>query len=421
MSNYCKHLYDESTDGYIHLIKINRNKTVKIYNTTNSALKEVVEEFRGNTNVFVTPNTTYKPERGVNNIRQFRALYIDIDGIEDDQLYTSYKIFELADEGKIPKPTMIVDSGRGIHVYWRIKNAPYGALYTWQELEDMLYQNLKEYGADIKATDGSRVLRLPGTINPKNNEECRIIYQDDELEYSMYDLRDKYLKYKKQIGKSIKENNRIITNSFFNSYSLHITRAEDLETLCKLRNYNMKGYRNMVLHCYAYWLGIYERDIEVLAERVNVLNNKFIEPAKDSEVKAILRCVPKAIEKFLEYEQGIRAGQDKRVTKGMRDKGGYWYKNETLIERFDIIEAEQKHMKTIIGIRVKYDRNNVRRTPRNENGLTDKQQELEDMKVKIIKLKEEGLSNRAIAKQFGFSEFKVRNILKKYCDKKCSL
>lgn len=417
MSNYCKHLYDETTDGYIHLIKINENKTVKIYNTTNTAVKEVVEEFNGESNVFVTPNTTYKPERGVNNIRQFRALYIDIDGIEGDQLYVSYKIFELVELEKIPKPTMIVDSGRGLHVYWRIKNAPYGALYTWQELEDMLYQNLKEYGADIKATDGARVLRLPGTINSKNNQECRIIYQDDELEYSMYDLREKYLNYKKkkQIGKAIKENKKIVTNAFFNSYSLHIARAEDLETLCRLRNYNMKGYRNMALHCYAYWIGIYERDIEVLAKRVNELNNKFREPAKDSEVRAILRCVPKAIEKFLDYEQGIRSGQDKRVTKGMRDKGGYWYKNETLIERFDIIEAEQKHMKTIIGIRVKYDRKNKKRNEnrRNENGLTEKQQELQDVRCKILGLKEQGLSLRAIAKELNITLGKVQRELKK--------
>lgn len=28
-----------------------------------------------------------------------------------------------------------------------------------------------------------------------------------------------------------------------------------------------------------------------------------------------------------------RSGVTKKITKGMRDKGGYWYKNETLIER----------------------------------------------------------------------------------------
>ncbi|MGL5379741.1 hypothetical protein [Clostridium sp.] len=72
-------------------------------------------------------------------------------------------------------------------------------------------------------------------------------------------------------------------------------------------------------------------------------------------------------------------------------------------------------MKTIIGVRVKYDRNNKRRVEvrRNENGLTDKQQELQEFKIKVYELKEKGLSNRAIAKEFGCSEGKIRTVLQK--------
>lgn len=63
-------------------------------------------------------------------------------------------------------------------------------------------------------------------------------------------------------------------------------------------------------------------------------------------------------------------GERKRVSKGMRDKEGYWYKNETLIERLGITSKEQKHMKTISGTEEKYDRNNKRRRAkrRNEKG-----------------------------------------------------
>ena len=87
--------------------------------------------------------------------------------------------------------------------------------------------------------------------------------------------------------------------------------------------------------------------------------------------------MPKAIEKFLDYEQGLRTGEIKRVSKGMRDKGGYWYKNETLIERLDITLEEQKYMKSIVSTEVKYIRNNERRREarRNENGLTLREQQ----------------------------------------------
>ena len=42
-----------------------------------------------------------------------------------------------------------------------------------------------------------------------------------------------------------------------------------------------------------------------------------------------------------------------------------------------------------------------------------KQQELQDLKIKILALKEQNLSNRAIGRKLEISETKVRNILKK--------
>ena len=416
MQNYCRHLYDETTDGYIQIFSLENGKVGKVFNTENKALRDVVEDIEGQLDFFITPNTFYKPYRQVNNIRQFRALFMDLDTGEDDKQFAAYKVFELSEEGLIPKPTMIVDSGRGIHVYWRIKNAPYQALNTWQELQDLFYTKLKPLGADIRATDGARILRLPNTINSRNNVECRVMWQNNEAEYSMYDLREEYLheKYKKSIAKINKTDRKIVTNAFFNSYSLHITRAEDLETLVKLRNGNMNGNRNMALHCYAYWKGIYIRDIEKLTEIVEEFNNSFTKPLKDSEVRAVLRCIPKAIDKFLEYEQGIRCGLNKRVTKGMRDKGGYWYKNETLIERLDITEQEQRKLKTIIGTRVKYDRKNEKRNKarRNEEGLTPKQVELKELKIKVLELRDQGLSMQQIANKLNINKTKVVRLTK---------
>ena len=427
MKEFCDHLYDDSTDGYIQVLKLNDEKnkserTIKIYNTRHEGLKDIVEELHEQNDVFVAPNTMYIPKRRVENIRQFRSLFQDIDcknlGLEKAE--TVYLIWELYYEGKIPKPTMVTDSGRGVHLYWRIQNAPYGALNTWQELQDYIYYNLKHLGADRQATDSARVLRLPGTINSKNQVNCKVLYIDDDLEYSMYDLREQYLNYRPksyqlQMQDTKVVENKVVSNRFFNSYSLHMQRANDLQTLCRLRHFDMKGYRNMAIHCYAYWKGIYVRDQYELEKEVIELNNAFKEPLKDTEVKAVLRCIPKAIEKFIAYEQGLRSGEKKRVSKGMRDKEGYWYKNTTLIERLGITANEQKHMKTIIGTDEKYERNNERRRAerRNEAGLTKKQQDLQDLKIQVEKLKDEGLSLRAIAKELDVSLGKVQRVLKK--------
>ena len=412
VDEYCNHLFDTTTDGYIQVMKLDK-KEIKIYNTQNKELREVVEIVENEADVFVTPNTMYRKQRRVSNIRQFRALFQDLDihklGYNKEEVVWS--IYIMAYENKIPMPTMIVDSGRGLHIYWKIKNAPYGAIQTWQELQDYLYYQLKPLEADRKALDGARVLRLPNTLNSKENALCKVLVLNDDIEYSMYDLRETYLNYSvsKQLqfqeAKTVKKKTKVINNKFFNSYSLHMARVEDIETLCKLRNYNVKGYRNMIIHCYAYWKGIYIRNIEELENEVIELNNSFLDPMRETEIRAVLRCVPKAIEKFINYEQGIRNGEDKRVSKGMRDKEGYWYKNETLIERLDITPQEQRHMKTIIGTQEKYRRNNERRVQarRNENGLTKKQQEIQEIKNNILELKNNKCKNKDISVKLNIS------------------
>ena len=421
VAKYCNHLFDRTTDGYIQIMKI-ADKDIKIYNGKNEELREIVEIVKDDVDVYVTPNTMYKKQRRVANIRQFRALYQDLDihklGFEKAE--TVYMIYILAYENKIPMPSMIVDSGRGIHIYWKIKNAPYGALNTWQELQDYLYYQLKHLQADRNATDGARVLRLPNTLNSKENALCKVLVVNEDIEYSMYDLREQYLNYApKQLefqeSKTINKDSKVIHNKFFNSYSLHMERASDLETLCKLRGYNLEGFRNMIIHCYAYWKGIYVRDIAELEKEVIELNNSFTEPLKDTEIRAVLRCIPRAVDKFIGYEQGLRSGEIKRVSKGMRDKEGYWYKNETLIERLGITTLEQRHLKTIIGLEEKYRRKNEKRNNarRNENGLTKKQQELSDLKEIVLELKKDGLSIRKIAEKLGKSKGTIENILKK--------
>lgn len=417
-AEYINHLFDDTTDGYIQVAQLDNNKKFKICRYVGkNHIAEIIEEFLGENDTYITPNTMYKYERKVSNIRQFRALYIDLD-IDKNDVYskseTRFFINQMVNDEIIPNPSMLVDSGRGLHVYWKIKDAPYQALNTWQELEDFLYYKLKPYGADKKATDGARILRLPGTINSKTNTECKVIWNYDDVIYSMYDLREKYLNYKPKISQDKKGTHRNNIVNLFNSYTLHIGRISDIETLCKLRDYNVKGYRNMIIHCYAYWKGIYIRDLERLEVEVKALNDLFKEPLKESEVKAILRCVPKAIDKFISYEQGLRCGERKRVSKGMRDKEGYWYKNETLIDRLDITPTEQRELNTIIGKEEKYRRNNKRRcnNRRNEEGLTQREQQKKDLINKIKSLKLQGMKQREIAENLNISKGTVSKYLK---------
>lgn len=415
--HYVEHLYSTEIEGYIQIIQLKNKKIVDIKNYRGMTIVDALEEYTGKKDTFISVNTTFNGRRLASNTRQFRALYIDLDHKEYSFNDLIYRTWDLVNEGKIPEPTMVVASGRGAHIYWRIEHAPYQAIATWQELEDYLCYQLKDLGADKKAVDAARVLRLPDTINSRNNAECKVMIINDNITYSMYKLREKYLKWKPKVFKEVKvkdNKKEFKVLQFFTSYTLHIARAEDIVTLCECRDYRVIGYRNKILHCYAYWIGVTTREKDSLADAVNELNNKFTEPLKQSEVDAILRCVPKAIDKFLTYEQGLRASEVKRVSKGMRDKGGYWYKNETIIEMLDITLEEQRQLKTIIGTQVKYERNNERRKAdrRNKVGLTSKQQELANLRVEILELREQGLTMQVIADKLKINKTKVIRLSK---------
>lgn len=414
IESYAEHIYQKDAEGYINVLQLKDGQTYNVFNTKVDKVVTVVKRLEGEKDTYITPNTFFIPVRKADNIRHFRALFIDID--LEDRIYSKNEVvgkaYIMADEGLIPRPTMAVDSGRGIHLYWRIRHAPVQAWHTWQELQDHLYHNLKHLGADRKATDAARHLRLPDTINSKNNKACKVLYVENTI-YSMYELREQYLNYRPKIytKKAKRATKRPVR--LFNSYTLHMARASDIETICKLRNYDVKGYRNKLLHCYAYWRGIYIRDREALSNKVYELNSKFIEPHSQGEVDTMIRSVDRAIDRFIDYEQGIRSGEDKRISKKMRERGGYWYKNDTLIEMLDITEDEQRHLKTIIGTQEKYRRNNERRRQarRNEAGLTSREQQKQDTIKAVKELREQGLTQTKIAKELGITQGRVSQIL----------
>ena len=62
----------------------------------------------------------------------------------------------------------------------------------------------------------------------------------------------------------------------------------------------------------------------------------------------------------------------------MRERGGYWYKNDTLIEMLDITQEEQRHLKNDyrdLKKRIKGKTKQRYKSRRNENGLTEREQQ----------------------------------------------
>jgi hypothetical protein len=101
--------------------------------------------------------------RMVRLLRSLRAVYVDLDNCP-----TIEEALARCDDAVLPAPSYAVESGRGVHLYWLIDAAPAQALPVWQAIQTKLIAAL---AADRACADCTRVLRLVGTKNSRNDAD----------------------------------------------------------------------------------------------------------------------------------------------------------------------------------------------------------------------------------------------------------
>lgn len=143
-----------------------------------------------------------KTGRVQSNVKEQKALWLDIDCGYDKKKnrWKEYQTKDLAvialknfcDATKLPKPT-IVDSGRGIHVYWTFTEPVDKAV--WKPVAEGLKFLCVKHGfkSDPACTaDISRILRVPGTYNYKDiTEPNEVKLVTLGVSHSFSDLADK--------------------------------------------------------------------------------------------------------------------------------------------------------------------------------------------------------------------------------------
>lgn len=121
-----------------------------------------------------------------------RALWLDLDG-KDFEGGTDQAVRELGTFVKatgLPRPSIYVSSGRGVHVYWALdRDVP---VAEWKPVAQALKAKCEELGfaADPSSTsDAARVLRAPGSLNRKGERPlpCNVI-TDTGATYRLEDL-----------------------------------------------------------------------------------------------------------------------------------------------------------------------------------------------------------------------------------------
>jgi Domain of unknown function (DUF927) len=116
-----------------------------------------------------------RPSRTRDNVQLVQSFWIDIDckGADANQYDTKAEgllaLSALVDKGDVPRPSIVVDSGNGLHVYWCLSEPL--TIDEWQPYANGFRNRLVEFGLKIDAgitIDGARVLRPIGADNNKD-------------------------------------------------------------------------------------------------------------------------------------------------------------------------------------------------------------------------------------------------------------
>ena len=251
-----KMLHSKS-DKFITVATIDKNKRYNQWHYSIGELERNLERLVSlNLNTYISPNEFYFPKRSAENIRRLNALYIDIDladeeyDITDDEINIAIDI--LRDNyfnDIIPEPTMLVKTGRGLHLYWKIEDLPSQGLPFWKLIQDKIIERMNIFKDDFRlfkidtvVSDCTRVLRLTDTVNLKNNAMCKLEYLYEDNIYRLDNLVEEYFTELKIIDKQKKEKVKIKSKedrtiiAMYNLYSLHYARLNDIVKLQQIRN-----------------------------------------------------------------------------------------------------------------------------------------------------------------------------------------
>lgn len=171
------------TDDHAHTVRVHwqtfddrADKTLKPwgkfagFNEISGRLKSANDAGAG---IYVTVNETDGEGRKISNIVGIRAFWADLDGVE------------VALDSLPLKPSMVVQSKNGKHLYW----LSYGDC-TFEQHRKMQARIAAALGSDPSVIDPSRVLRVPGFFHNKTEPfMVSLVSVDPDRRYWFNEMR----------------------------------------------------------------------------------------------------------------------------------------------------------------------------------------------------------------------------------------
>ena len=403
--------HHKDADGWITVAKKDiKSGFFRQYHYRPEELADTLSEWMGE-NVYFSQNTFYCPRRAIETIRQLRSLYVDLDvynkGLEPEWVLGKLELEYFRQE--IPEPNMVIFSGRGLVLIWNIEPVPYKAIPLWRSMEMYLIDKLKEFGADSKASDPTRIFRIAGSINSKSGTMVKAEYRHS-YRYVLRDLQADYLPELTPSASKPKPGRKKKVVHLYNVYTLHIQRARDISKLVELRNGDVGKCREYICFLYRYFTCCFTDDPAGALEATLELNAQFRYPLAQKEVESATKSAEKAW-----AAKSNKAANEAAIAKGYPG-AGYNIKNKDLIQWLHITDQEQEQMSTIIGTKEK---NRRRREERRRNGMVSREEYLQQQKqqtmskLEIIRSymeEDPKISIRKLAEKTGMSKSAIQRL-----------
>jgi hypothetical protein len=124
----------------------------------------------------------------------FKSLFLDIDVGEGKGYQTSTEARGALDDflakARLPRPSMIVNSGGGLHVYWTFHKAI--PVSEWRPLAEALKDAIMKHGLPLDIgviADAARVLRPPETFNTKDGGRRPVVILEQHADLSTDEMK----------------------------------------------------------------------------------------------------------------------------------------------------------------------------------------------------------------------------------------
>lgn len=357
-------LRDDKKAGYVGVT--HNFKSYKWYGLKDK--QAIKSHTRGQLDQYITLNAYEGFHRDSEHLKQIRTIGIDLDHYNVDLsiLETQEIIFDMVKEGIIPAPNLVITS-RGTQLFYDIaKGASPDMAWLTSYITKQFIDKLKEIGADSNASDTSRIMRVPESVNSRNGATVtpriwrNTPYTLQELQTYCKPLERFRNSYKRRFNRAYSIDSRLISLN-----KVCYARVSDFEKLIELRNGDFTGKRNELLYMYSFHDAFnhdsYDATLNEMRERFKDVFSRSDGTLDESEFKRTVKSGYDDAKTFFDYfkSNGYR-------TIGRQNDGVIKpRKTANIIQALDISEDEQMHLRTLISAEIKRQRERVRKTKAN--------------------------------------------------------